>query len=182
MARTWKQPKCPSTDEWIKDMWYIYNEIFSSVAQSCSTVCNPMNHRKWSESRSVMSVSLQPHGLYSSWNSPGQNTGVGSLSLLQGLFPTQGLNPGLPHCRWIYYQMSDKGICKIQEFKKNWMGLFRWLLPMPNSLTLYFSFWQRAAGAVKTTYNVCIIPAAFYTISLISRLSVQQSNPKWRYC
>ena len=41
-----------------------------------------------------MSDSLQTHGLYSPWNSPGQNTGVGSLSLLQGIFPTQGLNPG----------------------------------------------------------------------------------------
>ena len=50
-----------------------------------------------SESRLVMSDSLQPHGLYSPWNSPGQNTGVGSLSLL----PTQGLNPGLPVCKWI---------------------------------------------------------------------------------
>jgi len=44
-------------------------------------------------------VSLQPHGLYSPWNSPGQNTGVGSLSLLQGIVPTQGSNLGLPHCR-----------------------------------------------------------------------------------
>ena len=43
-----------------------------------------------SESRSVVSDSLQPHGPYSLWNSPGQNTGVGSLSLLQGIFPTQG--------------------------------------------------------------------------------------------
>ena len=41
------------------------------------------------ESYSVMSESLQPHGLYSPWNSPGQNTGVGSLSLLQGIFPTR---------------------------------------------------------------------------------------------
>ena len=48
--------------------------------------------------------SLWPHGLYSPWNSPGQNTGVGSLSLLQRIFPTQGTNPGLPHCRWILYQ------------------------------------------------------------------------------
>ena len=56
-----------------------------------------------SESRSVVSNSLQPHGLYSPWNSPGQNTGVGSLSLLQGIFSTQELNPGLPHCRWILY-------------------------------------------------------------------------------
>ena len=48
----------------------------------------------------VMSNSLRPHGLYSPWNSVGQNTGVGSLSLLQGIFPTQGLNSGLPHCRF----------------------------------------------------------------------------------
>ena len=55
------------------------------------------------------SRSLQPHGLYSLWNSPGKNTGLGSLSLLQGIFPTQGLNPGLPHCRRILYQLSHQG-------------------------------------------------------------------------
>ena len=44
------------------------------------------------------------------WNSPGQNTEVGSFSFLQGIFPTQGLNPGLPHCRRILYQLSHKGI------------------------------------------------------------------------
>ena len=56
-----------------------------------------------------MSDSLQSHGLYSPWNSPGQNTGVGSHSLLQGIFPTQGLNPGLLHCRQILYWLSHKG-------------------------------------------------------------------------
>ena len=56
-----------------------------------------------------MSDSLQPHGLYSPWNSLGQNTGVGSCSLLQGIFPTQGLNPGLPHCGRILYQLSHQG-------------------------------------------------------------------------
>ena len=61
-----------------------------------------------SESHSVMSDSLPPHGLYSPWNSPGQNTRVGSLSLLQGIFPTEGSNPGLPHCRQILYQLSHK--------------------------------------------------------------------------
>ena len=50
-----------------------------------------------SESRSVVSDCLRPRGLYSSWNSPGQNTGVGSFSLLQGIFPTQGSSLGLPH-------------------------------------------------------------------------------------
>ena len=44
-----------------------------------------------------------------SMNSPGQNTGVGSLSLLQGIFPTQGSNLGFPHCRWILYHLSHKG-------------------------------------------------------------------------
>ena len=60
-----------------------------------------------SRSHSVVSYSLQPHGLYSPCNSPGQNTGIGSSSLLQGIFPTQGSNPGLPHCRHILYQLSQ---------------------------------------------------------------------------
>ena len=50
------------------------------------------------ESHLVVSNSMGPHGLYSPWNSPGQNTGVGILSLLQGIFPTQGSNSGLLHC------------------------------------------------------------------------------------
>ena len=63
-----------------------------------------------------MSNSLQPHGLYSLWNSPGWNTGVGSSSLLQGIFPTQESNPGLPHCRQIIYQVSHKGSPRILEW------------------------------------------------------------------
>ena len=62
-----------------------------------------------SESHSVVSNYLRPHGLYSPWNSPGQNTRMGSLSFLQGIFPTRGLNPGLLFCRWILYQLSHKG-------------------------------------------------------------------------
>ena len=55
---------------------------------------------------------LQLHELYSPpgssvhGDSPGKNTGVGCLALLQGIFPNQGLNPGLPHCRWILYCLS----------------------------------------------------------------------------
>ena len=71
---------------------------------------------EWSESHSVMSDSLWSHGLYSPWNSPGQNTGVGSLSLLQGIFPTQGSNPGLPHCGQILYQLSHQGSPRILEW------------------------------------------------------------------
>ena len=65
------------------------------------------------ESRSIVSDSLWPHGLYSPWNSPGQNTGVGSLSFLQGIFAIQGSDPGLPHCRW---QLSHKGSPRILEW------------------------------------------------------------------
>ena len=61
------------------------------------------------ESRSVVSDSLRSHRLYSPWNAPGQNTGVSSLSLLQGIFPTHGSNLGLLHCRRILYQLSHKG-------------------------------------------------------------------------
>ena len=67
------------------------------------------------ESCSVVSNSLRPHGV-SPWNSPGQNTGVGSLSLLQRIFPTQGSNPGLPYCRRILYQLSHKGSPRILEW------------------------------------------------------------------
>ena len=72
---------------------------------------------KDSESGSFMSNSLQSHGLYSPWNIPGQNTGVGSLSLLQGIFPTQGSILGLPHCRQILYQLSHKGSPGILEWE-----------------------------------------------------------------
>ena len=69
-----------------------------------------------SESRSAVCNSLPPRRLCSPWNSPGQNTGVGSCSLLQGIFPTQGSNLGLPHCRWSLYQLSHKGSLRILEW------------------------------------------------------------------
>ena len=79
---------------------------------SASSPCSP----EWlimctdgyeSESHSVVSDSLGPHGLHRPRNSPGQNTGVGSRFLLQGIFPTQGSNPGLLHCRQM--QLSYQG-------------------------------------------------------------------------
>ena len=58
----------------------------------------PLNE---SESERLCCVQLfVTPGTIRPWNSPGQNTGVGSLSILQGIFPTQGLNPGLLHCMW----------------------------------------------------------------------------------
>ena len=76
-----------------------------------------------SESHSVVSDSQQPHGLYSPWNSPGQNTGVSSLSLLQGIFPTQESNWGLLHCRQILYQLSSQGSPYLYNTQPNFACL-----------------------------------------------------------
>ena len=65
------------------------------ITQSCLTLCNPVEHP---------------------WNSPGRNSGVGSLPLLQGIFQTQGSNPRLPHCRQILYQLNHKGSPRILEW------------------------------------------------------------------
>ena len=82
-----------------------YNTCYKKIqkvkgAQSCPTFSYPMDY------------------IYSPWNSAGQNTGVGSLPLLQGIFPTQSLNPGLPHCRWILYQLSPR---EAQEYWSGWV-------------------------------------------------------------
>ena len=78
---------CPSLEGVV-----ILSKVKVKVPQSCLTLCDPMD------------------------NSPGQNTGVGSFSLLQGIFPTQGLNPGIPHCKGILYQLSHKGSPRILEW------------------------------------------------------------------
>ena len=88
----------------------------TSLAFLCPFPLKPLTKvwkkKKWNVSRSVVSDSQWPHGHYTArllcpWNSPGKNTGVGSHSLLQGIFLTQGLNPGLPHCRQILYCLSN---------------------------------------------------------------------------
>ena len=71
-----------------------------------------------SESCSVMSNSFQSHRLYNPWNSPGQDTGVSSHFLLQGIVPTQGSNPGLSCCRQILYQLIFQGSPKKTEHQR----------------------------------------------------------------
>ena len=70
--------------------------VYSKIYFSEFEIYVSLDHEKWkseSESCSVVSDSLRPHELYSLWKSIGQNIGVGSLSLFQGIFPTQGSNP-----------------------------------------------------------------------------------------
>ena len=155
IVKAWKQPKCPSAEEWFKGMWciYIYNEVLLShkKAWNCaicnnvdgprdylvksekdkyqmiSLICDIYSMIQVSESHSVVSNCLWPHGLYSPWNSPGQNIGVGSHSLLQRIFPTQVSNPGLLHCRQILYQLNLQGspdtselIYKMETDSQTW--------------------------------------------------------------
>ena len=113
----------------------------------------------WSEICSVVSNSLWPHELYSPWHSPGQNTEVGSLSLLQGIFPTQGSNPGLLHCRWVLYQLSHKGSFsfRLENFFFNCQGLKSYFM---------YSMWSKLFKTIckpwlnrkKSRYFTSIIP------------------------
>ena len=83
--------------------------LFASGGQSIkASVSASILHLWWSENCLVMSDSLQLHGLYSPWNFLGLNTGVGSLSLLQGIFPTQESNPGLLHCRRFFTSWATR--------------------------------------------------------------------------
>ena len=95
----------------------------SACPQACLSWCSPDPLLSESESCLVMSDSLRTHGLYSPWNSPGQKTGVGRLSFLQGILPTQGSNPYLPHCMKIRYQLRQKGSPRILEWVAS---LFSW--------------------------------------------------------
>ena len=88
-----------------------------------------LNLVKWSEVKVKVAwscLTLQPHGLYSPWNSPGQITGVGSLSLLQWIFLTQESNQSLLHCRWILYQLSYEGSPYPNTWGK-WTSSLSWL-------------------------------------------------------
>ena len=64
------------------------------VMQSCLTLCNPMDYQA---------------RLLCPWDSPGKKTGVGCHAFLQGIFPTQGLNPDLSYCKRILYRLSHQG-------------------------------------------------------------------------
>ena len=110
-------------------------------------------------------------------HSPGQNTGVGSLSLLQGIFPTQGLNPGLPHCRQILYQLSHQGSLSPQkglassQGQRDWsmkgvdgreiLGCWFWWQGEPRGKERERGLWeQRAAPADSQQGNGDLSPAA----------------------
>ena len=98
----------------------IFQYVLCLIAQSCPTLFDPMD--------------CNPSGSSVHGDSPGKDIGVDCHALLHGIFPTQGLNPGLPHCRQILYQLSHQGSPRILEWvaypfprgssqPRNWTGV-----------------------------------------------------------
>ena len=106
-----------------------------------------------------MSNSLRPHGLNSPWNPLGQNTGVGGLFLHQRNFPTQGLNPGVLHCRQIPYQLSYKGSPRILE----WVA---------------YPFSRRSSQPRNQTWVSCVVGRFFTNWAIREALSKLKGSPK----
>ena len=93
-------PSLPTSPSWAS--FSAHTTVLCLAAQSCLTLCDPMD--------------CSPPGSSVHGDSPGKNTGVGCHGLIQGIFPTQGLNPGLPHCRWILYRLSHQGSPRILKW------------------------------------------------------------------
>ena len=113
-------------------------------------------YMKWSESHSLVSNSLWPHGLYSSWNFPGQYTGVYSHFLLQGIFPILGSNPHLPHCGQILYLLSHQQSPRILD----WVASpFQWIFQTQESnwgllYCRFFSSWATKCVRVHKIHRL----------------------------
>ena len=116
---------------------------------------------------------LQPTGLLCPWNSPGKNIGVGCHALLQGIFPTQGSNPGLPHCWWILYHLNHQGspvlcsnVCLNNDveiltwvcFLKNRLGVFHGEVPELSETSESLLTPRRRRQGRFWRWLVCILP------------------------
>ena len=139
------------------------------------------NHME-SESRSVVSDSLRPQGLYSPWSSPGQNTGVGSGSLLQGIFLTQESNQGLLHCRQILYQLSYQG-SPIWRFLTKLKTVTTWFCNLIPWLIYLHYVWKLHTRIRRQTLPKCTVifaswpPLQHWSLCSATALRVMASPP-----
>ena len=107
-AKTWKQSECPSTDDWIAKHSISTVEYYS-VIKSSEGLIHATRASSLKSCPTLRPHRLQPTRLLCPWDSPGKSTGEGCHALLQGIFPTQGSNPGLLHCRWAPHHLSHQG-------------------------------------------------------------------------
>ena len=110
-------PPHRSTTSLKKNMEQNFSDLSADCSELVETGMRPREHNVYFYRRQVVTQScatLQPYGLQPAralcpWNSPAKKTGMCCHSLLQGIFPTQGLNPGLLHCGQILYCLSHQG-------------------------------------------------------------------------
>ena len=130
------------------------------VGQSCLTLCNPMD--------------CSPPGTSVHGDSPGKNTAVGCPAFLQGKFPTQGLNPGLPHCRWILYHQSHQGSPRLLK----WVACpFSKGTSLPRNQTgvsfiasRFFTSWATLeAYVLKTVHTLSLLSFFFSFFNYLAR-------------
>ena len=126
--------------------WNFYTCGLCLVTQLCLTLCVP--------------VDCSPPGSSVHGDSPGKNTGVGCHALLQGIFPTQWSNPGLPHCRWILYCLSYRGSPNIFFFlvllKYTWYK--HWYEFKTYKIMIWFIYgmkWWLPVGLVNIHHPIC---------------------------
>ena len=163
--------KCPEVSDASSSTWAL-EPTSASFPSLFWVVSLFLFNVRWS--RSVVSNSLRPHGLLCPWGFPGKKTGVGCHFLLQEVFPTQGLNPGLPHCRRTLYHLSHQGspslycILSIRHFE----------LPLPQAHIClnHFSFSQSffcslpASSALFITLNYYLLVVKSFFFGHVSWL------------
>ena len=123
----------------INKLIWIQYAVLCLVVQSCLTVCDPMD--------------CSPPGSSVHGNSSGKNTGVGCYVFLQGIFPTQGSNPGLPHYRQILYCLRHQGSLRILE----WVA---------------YPF-SRGTSQPRNWARVSCIAGGFFTSTIVQSLDIQ---------
>ena len=136
---------------------------------------------------SVVFSSLRPYGLKAArllclWNFPGKDTGVGCHFLLQGIFPTQGSNPGLPHRRQILYYLSNEGspissvqlFSHVRLFATPWTAAHQASLSITNSQSLHKL--MPTESVMPSNHLLCnpllLLPSVFPSIRILSNESV----------
>ena len=124
--------------------------VLCLFTQSCPTLCEPVD------------CSLPGSSVHS--DSPGKNTRLGCHALLQGIFPTQGSNPGLPHCRWILYHRSHQGSPRILE----WVAYTRLI----KTIIDIFFFWSHIMWS--------FLAQGLSPYPLHLKCRVLTSEPAWR--
>ena len=129
------------------------------VTQSCLTLCDPVD---------------------CPWNSPGQNTLMDSLSLLQGIFPTQGLNPGLLYGKWVLYQLSYHGSPKLEISKWGEKRIRRKSFHRRRHQVPWWSQFTKGFKAIHWICDVIVDTAILVTVLILGVNFISPAEASWQ--